>query len=383
MDLSRRAGIYLHVPFCRRKCPYCSFASVVPRPGQVGHYLAAVRAQLRGLAREPQVREIVCTTVFFGGGTPSLLDPADLADLLADCCTLFAFAADEPEVSVEVNPGTIDAAGLERLRRAGCNRLSIGVQSFDDRELALLGRIHSAAEARAAVRAARNAGFGNLSLDLMYGLPGQSVAGWRATLEQALALGPDHLSLYELTPEEGTPLSADLHAGRLALPSEEEVLAMMAVIDALVASSPLARYEISNYAAVGRECRHNLNYWQNGCYLGLGPGATAFYGGVRRTAVADPDEYCRRLGQGRSVWQVEERLDRAAAFRETVVMGLRLTAGVDEAALHRRFGLDPASYYGPLLEQLFAQGLLVRRDGRLRLTVAGLPLANRVMAELV
>ena len=383
MDLSRRAGIYLHVPFCRRKCPYCSFASVVPGPGQVGRYLTAVRAHLRALAREPQVRELVFATVFFGGGTPSLLDPADLAELLADCRTLFAFADDEPEVSVEVNPGTIDPAGLERLRRAGCNRLSIGVQSLDDRELAVLGRIHSAAESRATVLAARAAGFGNLSLDLMYGLPGQSAAGWRATLEQALALGPDHLSLYELTPEEGTPLSADLCAGRLSLPSEEEVLAMMAVIDALVAASPLARYEISNYAAVGRECRHNLTYWQNGCYLGLGPGATAFYGGVRRTAVADPDEYCRRLGQGRSVWQVEERLDREAAFRETVVMGLRLTAGVDETALRRRFGLDPASYYGPLLEQLVAQGLLVRRDGRLRLTAAGLPLANRVMAELV
>ena len=383
MDLRRRAGIYLHVPFCRRKCPYCSFASVVPRPGQVGRYLRALHAQLRALAALPQVRELTFATVFFGGGTPSLLDPADLAGLLADCRSHFAFAADEPEVSVEVNPGTIDAAGLERLRRAGCNRLSIGVQSLDDRELAVLGRIHSAGEARASVRAARDAGFENLSLDLMYGLPGQSAADWRATLEQALALGPDHLSLYELTPEEGTPLSADLRAGRLTLPSEEEVLAMMAVIDALVAASPLARYEISNYAAVGRECRHNLTYWQNGCYLGLGPGATAFYGGVRRTAVADPDEYCRRLGQGRSVWQVEERLDREAAFRETVVMGLRLTAGVDEAALRRRFGLDPASYYGPLLEQLVAQGLLVRRDGRLRLTAAGLPLANRVMAELV
>ena len=383
MDLSRRAGIYLHVPFCRRKCPYCSFASVVPGPGQVGRYLTAVRAQLRGLAREPQVRELVFATVFFGGGTPSLLDPAELAELLADCRSHFAFAADEPEVSVEVNPGTIDPAGLERLRRAGCNRLSIGVQSFDDPALAVLGRIHSAAEARAAVRAARNAGFGNLSLDLMYGLPGQSAADWRATLEQALALGPDHLSLYELTPEEGTPLSADLRAGRLTLPSEEEVLAMMAVIDALVAASPLARYEISNYAVPGRECRHNLTYWQNGCYLGLGPGATAFYGGVRRTAVADPDEYCRRLGQGRSVWQVEERLDREAAFRETVVMGLRLTAGVDEAALRRRFGLDPAAYYGPVLEHLVVQGLLAREDGRLRLTAAGLPLANRVMAELV
>ena len=383
MDLRRRAGIYLHVPFCRRKCPYCSFASVVPRPGHVGRYLRALHAQLRALAALPQVRELTFATVFFGGGTPSLLDPADLAGLLADCRSHFAFAADEPEVSVEVNPGTIDAAGLKRLRRAGCNRLSIGVQSFDDPALAVLGRIHSAGQARATVRAARTAGFENLSLDLMYGLPGQGAAGWRATLEQALALGPDHLSLYELTPETGTPLAADLDAGRLCLPSEEEVLAMMAVNEALVAASPLSRYEISNYAAAGRECRHNLNYWNNGCYLGLGPGATAFYGGVRRTAAADPDEYCRRLEEGRSAWQVEERLDREAAFRETVVLGLRLTAGVDEAALRERFGLDPAAYYGPLLEHLVAQGLLAREDGRLRLTPAGLPLANRVMAELV
>lgn len=383
MDLNRCAGIYLHVPFCQSKCPYCSFSSVVPRPGQIGRYLTAVRSHLRSLAADPQVRELVFATIFFGGGTPSLLDSTDVADLLTGYRTLFPFIAGEVEVSVEVNPGTIDGAGLQQLRRAGCNRLSIGVQSFDDRELSVLGRIHSAGEAKATIRAARAAGFTNLSFDLMYGLPGQTMAGWQQTLEQALTLEPDHLSLYELTPEERTPLLADLRAGQLTLPVEEEVLAMMAVINRVMAPSPLVRYEISNYAVPGRECRHNLNYWHNGCYLGLGPGATAFYKGVRRTAVTDPDEYSRRLAEDRPVWQEEERLNREAAFRETVIMGLRLTNGVSEASLQQRYGIEAAVHYGPVLEQLFAQGLLARQDGQLLLTPAGRPLANRVMAELV
>ena len=381
--MDHQAGIYLHVPFCWRKCPYCSFTSAVPRPGQIDRYLADVRVHLRRLAADPEVRDLTLATVFFGGGTPSLLTPADLADLLAACRNLLPFAVDDPEVSVEVNPGTIDPAGLEQLRRAGCNRLSIGVQSLDDFELVLLGRIHSAEGARATVRAARDAGFENLSLDLMYGLPGQTATDWRRTLDAALALAPEHLSLYELTPEAGTPLQAALRTGRLTLPPEEEVLAMMAAIDRAVASSPLVRYEISNYAVPGRECRHNLTYWHNGPYLGVGPGAVAFHGGVRRTAVGDPDEYGRRLAAGLPVWQAEERLDREAAFRETVVLGLRLTAGIAETDLRERFGIDPAAYYGPLLDQLVAQGLLAREDGRLRLTPAGRPLANRVMAELV
>lgn len=233
----------------------------------------------------------------------SLLDPADLAGLLADCRGHFAFAADEPEVSVEVNPGTIDAAGLKRLRRAGCSRLSIGVQSFDDPALAVLGRIHSAGQARATVRAARTAGFENLSLDLMYGLPGQGAAGWRATLEQAylapvgppLALRVDPGDRYAAGrgPRRRAPLPAI--RGRL--------LAMMAVNEALVTASRSAATRSATAPRPAASAAITSITGTMACYLGLGPGATAF--GVRRTAAADPDEYCRRLEEGRSAWQVE------------------------------------------------------------------------------
>ncbi|MCL2340415.1 MAG: radical SAM protein, partial [Proteobacteria bacterium] len=173
MDLAAQAGLYVHVPFCRRKCPYCGFYSCTPRPGDLGRYLAGVRAQMRQAAVLPEVRSLAFATVFFGGGTPSVLPVGELAELLAEALRLFAFAADEPEITVEVNPGAIDAAGLHQLRRAGVNRLSIGVQSFDDAELRLLGRIHTAAEAGELIGAARRAGFDNIGFDLMYGLPGQ------------------------------------------------------------------------------------------------------------------------------------------------------------------------------------------------------------------
>ena len=201
------------------------------------------------------------------------LQVAEHGHVLADCRSHFAFAADEPEVSVEVNPGTIDAAGLERLRRAGCNRLSIGVQSFDDPALAVLGRIHSAGQARATVRAARTAGFENLSLDLMYGLPGQSAADWRATLEQALALGPDHLSLYELTIEPGTRFAMMVAKHEFDPLDAERAAELFEHTQARTADAGLPAYEISNHARPSAESRHNLTYWRYGDYAGVGPGA--------------------------------------------------------------------------------------------------------------
>jgi len=207
MEMAATAGLYLHVRFCRRKCPYCSFHSYAPQPGDITRFLAAIRAQMRLAATWPEVQALTFATVFFGGGTPSLLPVEALADLLTEARRLFAFAASEPEITVEVNPGTIDAAGLLSLRRAGFNRLSVGVQSFDDAKLHLLGRIHTGEAARESIAAARRAGFDNLSFDLMYGLPGQGVGAWQATLDQAMALAPVHLSMYELTVEEGTPFA--------------------------------------------------------------------------------------------------------------------------------------------------------------------------------
>lgn len=383
MDLEHRAGLYVHVPFCRRKCGYCNFFSFAPQPGDLERFMSALRRQLQQVAALPAVRELSFATVFFGGGTPSVLPPSVLAQLLAELRRLFRFCADEPEMTVEVNPGTIDAPGLLELRRAGFNRLSIGVQSLDDQELALLGRIHCCEEALATIGAARRAGFENLSFDLMYGLPGQTVSSWQATLDRALALAPVHLSMYELTVEPETPFASQAQSGAWILPPEEEVMAMMAAMESAIAGSPLQRYEISNYAVPGCESRHNCNYWENGTYLGLGPGAVSALGGARRSAVADLAEYCRLVEAGQSVWLEEERLDPEAAFRETVVMGLRMLAGVSVKRLRQRFGLDLTVYYGPTLDRLIGQGLLILQGNHLRLSPQGLPLANRVMAELV
>ncbi len=378
----RSAGLYVHVPFCRKKCPYCSFHSHPPQPGDYALFTEAVLAQLRLLAREPSVQALHFATIFFGGGTPSLLPPAQLSQLL-HACRQELHCAKQAETSIEVNPGTVDAPTLHALRQAGFNRLSLGVQSFHDRELELLGRIHSARQAELAYIEARRAGFDNISMDLICGLPGQSPADWRGSLEKALSLEPEHLSLYELSVEVPSPFHQALGRGALRLPDEDAVLAMMAANGALTRASGLVRYEISNYARHGFFCRHNIGYWQNDSYLGLGPGAVSALEGRRYSAIADLARYHRLALANEPAWHEEERLDTERAFRETVIMGLRMLRGVCARTLRRRYHLDLHSYYGPVLERLVEQGLLNWRGDRLALTARGLPLANQVMAELV
>jgi len=383
MTLVKSAGLYLHIPFCRSKCRYCSFFSSAPKTGDKEAFVAALKAQIGQTANLPEVQALTFTTLFFGGGTPSILAPDILGDLLDLCCRSFSWSSVEPEISIEVNPGTIDPKGLAQLRRAGFNRLSIGIQSLDDIELGKLGRIHSREQALATVRAAQRAGFTNINCDLMYGLAGQTLESWNRSLEEIVALGPQHLSLYELTVEEETPLWHEVESGHYLLPPEEEVLAMMARTQELTAQAGLERYEISNYALHNHQCRHNLNYWHNGFYLGLGPGAVSALGGERRAAVADLHQYCYLVAQGVPVWDEVEQLTTEAAFRETVVMGLRMTAGVSISQLKQRFALDLPTYYGDLLPRLIDQGFLHLEGDSLRLTSHGLALANRIMAELV
>jgi oxygen-independent coproporphyrinogen-3 oxidase len=345
--------------------------------------VAALRQQIGQSAELSEVRVLAFATLFIGGGTPSLLHADLLAEVLALCRQSFCWSAEAPEISIEVNPGTIDEQGLRALRRAGCNRLSIGIQSLDDDTLHRLGRLHSREQALVTVKAARRAGFDHLSCDLMYGLPGQTARSWRWTLEEILSHAPQHLSLYELTVEEDTPLWEQVDNGQCVLPPEEEVLAMMAITEELTGKAGYRRYEISNYALPGYQCRHNLNYWHNGFYLGLGPGAVSALAGERRSAVANLQEYCRLVNLKQPVWKEVERLEREAAFRETVVMGLRMVNGVSVNALRSRYSLDPTTYYGPTLAHLIDQEFLVLQHGRLRLSRKGLPLANQVMAQLV
>ena len=375
-------GLYLHVPFCLRKCPYCSFYSLAGRTDLHQRYAQAISTQLRAFSEEYCDPQRPLTSVFFGGGTPTILPPETLSRLLAECLAQFS-CADGAEISIEVNPATVNASELQVLRRAGFNRLSIGVQSLNDGELRQLGRPHSVADAVQTLQMARAAGFDNINLDLMYGLPGQDPQSWQASLDRAVELQPEHLSIYELTIEEGTPFAQQQEQGRFSLPAEDAVLLMLEKTQQALKQAGFDRYEISNYAQPEGQCRHNINYWQNGEYIGLGAGAVAFFNGTRCTAIADADQFCERLEKGQDVWAEKEQLDRAAAFRETVITGLRMTAGISLAELTDRFGMEAEIYYGETLHRLVRQGLLHIVQDRLQLTPQGMLLANTVMAELV
>ena len=376
-------GIYVHVPFCLKKCTYCDFYSVTGHGGVFDRYVAAVRAQIRRTGQERWNEDYTPETIFFGGGTPTVLSSDQLIELLHHCERQFSCRADQLETSIEVNPATVTSHDFMQLRRAGFNRVSIGVQTLDQRELAAIGRLHSAAEAEYTVSLARKAGFANLSLDLMYGLPGQDLASWQQTLERALALDPEHLSIYELTLARGTPLNDQVAQGQLRLPDEDEVLAMLDHTLILTTETGLHRYEISNYARPGYECSHNINYWQNGSYLGFGPAAVSCLSGRRFSAVADVEQFCSSIKARRSVWGEEEELDRETRFRETVIMGLRMLKGVSLSDLEQRFSINPVEYYGTILARLQQQKLIVLDHDRIFLSAQGLLLANRVMAELV
>lgn len=374
-------GLYLHIPFCKSRCAYCSFNSYACQSPPAA-YLAALASQIRYWAGQQWCRERTFATLFIGGGTPTIYDGSELADLVRLCRTSFTFTEDA-EITVEGNPNTVSEQALSALRRAGVNRLSLGVQAFSDRLLAGLGRSHTTTEACTAIAAARRAGFTNINLDLMYGLPGQSAADWQDSLAQALAHAPEHLACYELTIEDGTPFAHLVDKGELSLPGEEEALAMAELAHAFLAQAGLQRYEISNYARPGRECRHNLNYWRNGAYLGLGAGAVSCLSGFRFSTVQEPEAFAGLVEAGELPLTEGECLPLAARFRESVVMGLRMIQGVSFARLHRQFGLTPPGYYGKILEDLQQQGLVAVSKDSLRLTKAGLPVANQVLARLV
>ena len=374
-------GLYLHIPFCLSKCAYCAFNSVACASPPAA-YPAALARQMEHWAAGDWCKERTFATLFLGGGTPTVYDGAILATLVSRAFACFRFHAN-PEVTAESNPNSADRAVLSLLRRSGVNRLSIGVQSFSDPLLAALGRSHTAAQAREAVWAARAAGFANINLDLIYGLPGQTLAAWQQTLAAALELGSEHLAAYELSIEEGTPFARLAGTGGLSLPAEETVAAMAEETVRSLAAAGFARYEISNYARPGYECRHNLNYWRNGSYLGLGAGAVSCLSGLRLRNVDDPGQYVRLVEKGEQPFSEAECLDRAARFRETVIMGLRLCEGVRISALKRRFALTPTEYYGKILAELLSRGLVETGPDALRLSGRGMEVANQVLAQLV
>ncbi len=371
-------ALYVHLPFCRRRCLYCDFTAFQdPGAAERRDYHEALLVDLH---REARRVSGPVGTVFLGGGTPSLAPPEWIGEILAACRREFSLT-EGAEISMEANPGTVTREDLRRLREAGVNRLSFGVQALQDRLLAGIGRIHSVREALEAVAWAREAGFDNLNLDLIYGLPGQEPADWEATVERALDLTPEHLAAYALIVEEGTPLEARLRTGELRLPDEDAVADMEALLRQRMRRRGYRQYEISNWSLPGRQCRHNLVYWANGEYLGLGCGAVSFLGGWRIRRLEGYQEYLERVRQGD--WPVAdaERLGREAAVKETLILALRTRWGAHLGRVGRRHQI-PAARLLEFFDSL-PGGLIQRRGARVRLTARGRDLANEVFVRLL
>lgn len=378
-------ALYLHFPFCLRKCRYCAFNSSPLPAGEEGKSLAA--GYVAALEREialyaPLCRGEALGSIYLGGGTPTLLPAELLSRVLAACRRHFLWAEDI-EITVEANPGTLSPEKLNALKEAGANRLSIGAQSFHQDELELLGRAHQVAETEAAYDAARAAGFENINLDLIYALPGQTLSRWQENLRRALLLSPEHLSVYGLSLEEGTPLALDAAAGKIVPCGEKEQVAMWKETAAATAAAGYGRYEISNYARPGRECRHNICYWENRPYLGLGAGAHGFWKRVRYANEADVCRYVELLEQGRFPRALEEHQTPEQERTDTVIMGLRLTRGLSRRKFAERFGCSFEELYGDELAALIDEGLMEMSEEAVYLTERGRLLANYVLAYFV
>lgn len=370
-------SLYLHVPFCRTRCWYCDFCSNELAGGHADRTVAAMLAEL---AARQDVLARPLATLFVGGGTPTALPPALLERLLAGVAPWLSPAT---EATVEANPNSASPKVLGMLRRAGVNRLSLGVQSFQPDELAALGRRHSPRDARDAVAAARAAGFANISLDLIYGIPGQTLDTWRRSLDDALSLAPEHLSAYCLSYPPGTRLADALARGEVR-PMDED-LQRACYEDALdrLAAGGLEPYEISNFARPGRRCRHNLTYWHNEAYLGIGPSAVSYVGGRRQTNHADLAAYAGAVEAGRPAVAYEEHVTGRLLQAETLMLALRLREGVDRAAFARRFGVDPVEAFAEPIRRHQAIGMLDVTAARVRLTRPALFVSDGVLADIV
>jgi len=393
MSVAGPIALYVHIPFCETKCPYCDFNTYAGIEPMVPAYVAALRREIE-LWGEALGRPTVAT-VFFGGGTPSYLPSRHIAALMASVRAGFELDGDA-EVTLEANPGDFTDDKLAAYLAGGINRLSIGVQSLDDGLLKVLGRRHDAAEAERAYRMAVAAGFDNVSIDLMYGLPYQHIDQWRETLEGAESLGPQHISMYGLTLEGGTPMEQQVKTGVVPVPDPDLAADMYLMAEDVMARVGYRHYEISNWALPGRESRHNLTYWENRPYLGVGPGAHSYLTGRRFWNLKSPKEYTRRLAPSLAlhrdgadlivtmpaVGEVEV-IDRRLEMAETMMMGLRLDTGVGVAGFASRFGVTPSEVYGEVIAEMEDVGLLTAGDGAVALTPRGRLLGNEVFSRFV
>ncbi len=395
-------SLYLHVPFCHAKCHYCDFNSYAGMLGQREAYVDALAREIRlagQRARRADGTPRRCRTIFFGGGTPSLLTAAQVEGLLREARTAFAIDADA-EITLEANPGTLEYGRLDALRATGVNRLSMGAQSFDAGLLRWMGRIHSPEEIETAFAAARQAGFTSINLDFIFALPNQSLSTWADTLERALMLGPEHLSLYSLIVEEGTPLFSWVRDGRV-IPADDDTAAdMYEHAMERLARAGYGQYEISNWALPGHECRHNLTYWRNLPYIGLGAGAHSCFAGHRFAEARPIAGYIAKMRASLAANEAgevgaeaivlpagaiveDEVVSSAMAMAETAMLGLRLNVGVSRSEFAARYGRTFEQVFDERLADIRDLGLIETVGDRIRLTEHGRLLGNEVFARLL
>ncbi len=379
--------LYVHIPFCIHKCAYCDFNSHVRQEPPWDEYRRALLSELRHWAVQPQFSKRRIDTIFFGGGTPSLAPPELIADVLHQTNKLFDLHGNA-EISMEANPGTVDAGRFAAYREAGINRLSIGVQSFNDDELQWLERIHNGRQAMQAFANARSAGFDNISLDLMYGLPQQQLSGWLQSLDTAIAMAPEHLSCYQLTIEPHTELALRHQRFPLLLPEDDEALDFLRQTRTRLAENGYQAYEISNFSRPDRHCRHNDGYWLYDDYIGIGAGAAGKWdttqGGITRYSNSrSPETYIRSAFSGGNAVNNDETLALKKAAAEAVWLGLRRRDGLDQAYFRRRFGQDASSFFAEALRPWEESGHLNITPEYIQLSDSGLGMADSIAVSVL
>ena len=371
--------LYLHMPFCVRKCAYCDFLSFPTDQATQNRYAKRLMEDIDAMGKK--YGEIPVETIFIGGGTPSVPDSALIAEIMEHVRKAF-HVAEDAEVSMEANPGTVTREKLTDYRRAGINRMSFGLQSANDRELKLLGRIHTWAEFLESFHLARECGFTNLNIDLMSALPGQTCESWKDTLKRVTDLDPEHISAYSLIIEDGTPFGEKYGSeeGRKLLPDEDSEREMYHETKRFLRDCGYERYEISNYAKPGRECRHNIGYWTGVPYLGLGLGASSYMDNCRFTVNSDMKQY---LAEKPGMFTNVEKLTKKDMEEEFFYVGLRMTAGVSLSEFERRFGVSAKDVYPGLMETFVEEKAAELRDDRFVLTDYGLDVSNYIMAQFL
>lgn len=373
------AGVYLHIPFCKSRCSYCDFATDIYRDvDSVERYVSALVSEVRNF-QPSDVGTPNIDTIYFGGGTPSLLLPPQVEKILDAVRERFLVDTNS-EITMEMNPATVTPDSLRAYKELGVNRASFGVQTFNDRALKLLARGHDANDARQTYQMLREASFENISFDLIAGLPGQTLADWKRNLKEAIALSPEHLSLYLLEVHEGTPLAAQIKSGRRPLPDEDASAEMYEVMCDTLAAAGYEQYEISNFAKAGFESRHNSKYWSLEPVYGFGVSAHSFDGSHRYSNERDTAEYVERIEDSLAAEASREKIDVASEF---VFLGLRMEKGIDLAGYESRFMIDLTVRYRSDLDRMLEDGLIEIREGRLKLTRKGKLFSNEVFAVFI